>query len=73
MSYSKNEGRENKTWRKKMKAGTPVINEAGVIGIVASSREVNGSVFVMFVGEICEVICKTRDLSPVTIGIVPTA
>lgn len=56
-----------------MKAGTPVINEAGVIGIVASSREVNGSVFVMFIGEICEVICKTSDLSPVTIGIVPTA
>lgn len=56
-----------------MKAGTPVINEAGVIGIVASSRETNGKVFVMFVGEICEVICETSDLSPVAIGIVPTA
>lgn len=56
-----------------MKAGTPVVNEDGVIGIVASSREVNGSVFVMFVGDICEVICKTSALTPVTIGIVPTA
>lgn len=56
-----------------MKAGTPVVNEKGVIGIVASSKESNGRVFVMFVGDSYEVICETSDLSPVTIGIVPTA
>lgn len=56
-----------------MNAGTAVINEKGTIGIVASPDVVNGKVFVMFVGDICEAICKTSDLSPVTIGIVPTA
>ena len=56
-----------------MKAGTPVINRNGVIGIVASSVVTNGRVFVMFVGDGYEVICEVADLTPVTIGIVPTA
>lgn len=56
-----------------MNAGTAVINGKGAIGIVASSEEIKGSVFVMFVGESYEVICKTSDLSPVTIGVVPAA
>lgn len=56
-----------------MKAGTTVVNEKGVIGIVASPEEINEKVFVMFVGNSYEVICKTSDLSLVTIGIVPTA
>jgi hypothetical protein len=56
-----------------MKAGTPVINEDGVIGIITSSAKSNGKVFVMFVGDSYDVICNADELSPVTIGIVPTA
>lgn len=56
-----------------MNVGTPVVNEHGVIGIVCSPTVVNGTVFVMFVGGGCEDIYKVDKLTPVSIGIVPTA